>query len=118
MNVDFFPKKVYRCDCLADAIASCLTKKTYSYKNICEEVNNIDAEKIDDAKIYCIKCGENNEDIVLSCIDHMPMGIFSVQLNTNVPVFLIQTKNSCLTCIRKYLLENYFIFNHVTFKED
>ena len=118
MNVDFFPKKVYRCDCLADAIASCLTKKTYSFKDICEEVNKIDSEKIEETTIYCIKCGENNEDIVLSCIDHMPMGIFSVQLNTNVPVVLLQTKNSCITCIRKYLLENYFIFKYVTFKED
>ena len=118
MNVDFSPKKVYRCDCLGDAIASCLTKKTYSYKDICEEVNKKKREKIDGGKVYCVKCGENNEDIVISCIDHLSMGIFSVQLNTNVPVILLQTKNSCLTCIRKYLLENYYIFKHVTFKED
>ena len=118
MNVDFVPKKVYRCDCLADAIASCLTKKTYSYKNICEEINKIDSAKIDEGKIYCVKCGKNNDDIVCSCMSHMSMGIFSVQLNTNVPVVLLQTKNSCLTCIRKYLLENYYIFKHVTFKED
>ena len=118
MNVDFSPKKVYRCDCLGDAIASCVTKKTYSYKDICEEVNKIDCAKIDEGKVYCVKCGENNEDIVISCIDHLSMGIFCVQLNTNVPVILLQTKNSCLTCIRKYLLENYYIFKHVTFKED
>ena len=111
--VDFFPKKVYRCDCSGDAIASCFTKKTYLFKNICEEVN-----KIDGVKIYSAKCGENDEDIVLSCIDHMPMGIFAVQLNRNDAVILLETKNSCLTCIRKYLLENYYIFKHVTFKED
>ena len=118
MNVDFSPKKVYRCDCLGDAIASCLTKKTYSYKDICEEVNKIDYAKIDGGKVYCVKCGENNEDIVISCIDHLSMGIFPVQLNTNVPVVLLETKNSCLTCIRKYLLDNYYIFKHVTFKKD
>ena len=33
--VDFFPEIVYRCDCLADAIASCLSKETYSFKDIC-----------------------------------------------------------------------------------
>lgn len=111
--VDFFPKRVYSCDCLTEAVASCLSKKTYSFKNICEEVNKIDGEKI-----YSAKCGENNEDVVLSCNSHMPMGIFAVQVNANDAVILLETKNSCLTCIRKYLLENYYIFKHLVFKEN
>ena len=111
--VDFFPELVYRCDCLTDAIASCLSKETLSFKDICKEVNEIKG-----GRIYSVKCGENDKDVVLSCIDHMPMGIFAVQLTANDAVVLLETKNSCLTCIRKYLLENYYIFKHVIFKKD
>ena len=111
--VDFFPEIVYRCDCLADAVASCLSKETYSFKDICKEVNKIDGEKI-----YSVKCGENDRDVVLSCSNHMPMGIFAVQLSANDVVVLLETNNSCLTCIRKYLRENYYIFKHEIFKEN
>ena len=91
MNVDFFPRIVYYCDCLSDPVATCLNKKTYSFKNICEEINEINA-----GTIYSTKCGENDEDIMLSCINHLSMGIFA--------------------CIRKYLLENYYTFKHVIFR--
>ena len=110
---EFFPEIVYRCDCLAEAIASCLTKETYSLKDICEEVNKIDGEKI-----YSVKCGENERDVVLSCSYHMPMAIFAVESSANGVVLLDKTKNCCLTCIRKYLLENYYIFKHEIFKKN
>ena len=48
----------------------------------------------------------------------MPMGIFAVQLSANDAVVLLETKNSCLTCIRKYLRDNYYIFKHEVFKEN
>ena len=111
--VDFSPELVYRCDCLGDAIATCFAKKTLSFKDICNEVNKIDGDKI-----YSVKCGENDRDVVLSCSNHMPMGIFAVQLSANDAVVLLETKNSCLTCIRKYLRDNYYIFKHVIFKEN
>ena len=111
-SINFFPEIVYRCDCLVDPIASCLAKKTYSFKDICNEINEINGEKI-----YSVKCGEDDKDVVLSCSAHMPMGIFAVQLTANDAVVLLETKNSCLTCIRKYLRENYYLFKHVIFKE-
>ena len=111
-SINFFPELVYRCDCLADPIASCLSNKKYSFKDICNTINEINGEKI-----YSVKCGEDDKDIVLSCSGHMPMGIFAVQLSANDAVVLLETKNSCLTCIRKYLRENYFLFKHVIFKE-
>ena len=33
----FFPEKVYRCDCLAKAIASCLANEACSLKDIYEK---------------------------------------------------------------------------------
>lgn len=111
--VDFFPELVYRCDCLADPLASCLKKQTLSFKDICHEIN-----KIEGAKIYSVKCGENNKDVVLTCSGHMPMEVFAVQVNQNDAVVLLETKNSCLTCIRKYLRDNYYIFKHEIFKEE
>ena len=108
---EFFPEIVYRCDCLAEAIASCLTKETYSLKDICEEVNKIDGEKI-----YTVKCGENERDVVLTCRYHMPMSIFAVESSANGVVSL--DKNYCLQCIRKYLQQNYYIFEHEIFKKN
>ena len=109
--MDFCPEKVYRCDCLDETIASCLAKKTYSFKDICDAINEIKLEKI-----YSVKCGDDNKDIVLSCFDHMPMGIFAVQ-NENDSVVLLQNKKPCIICIRKYLRDNYYVFKHVIFKQ-
>ena len=109
MNLNFFLQIVYRCDCLADPIASCFAKKTYSLKDICDTINEIDGEII-----YCVKCGKDDKDIVLSCCRHMLLTIFT--LTEYDSVFLLQTIN-CSKCITKYLRENYFIFKHVIFKE-
>lgn len=109
----FFPEKVYRCDCLSEAIASCLANEVCSLMGIFEKVNQIDGEKI-----YCVKCGENEQYAVLSCSYHMPMAIFAVQSNANGVILLDKTKNCCLTCIRKYLQQNYYIFKHDIFKKN
>ena len=108
----FFPEIVYRCDCLADAITFCSAKETCSLKDICDEVNKIDGEKI-----YTVKCGENERDVVLSCRYHMPMSIFAAESSAN-GVVLLDTKNYCLQCIRKYLQQNYYIFKHEIFKKN
>ena len=103
----FFPKKVYRCDCLADVIAFCLTKQVYSLTGIFEQIN-----KIKGRKIYCARCGENNEDIVLSCKEHMPMVIFGYS-PTVIDVWCVKT--CCLMCTKRYLQQNYHIFRHDNF---
>ena len=51
----FFPQKVYRCDCLARVIASCLANEIYSLVDICVKVNQTIREKI-----YCVKCGKKS----------------------------------------------------------
>ena len=93
----FFPKKVYRCDCLTEVITSCLTNQVYSLTGICEKVN-----KIDGGKIFCARCGENNQYIVLSCREHS---------------ILDETEKCCLICIKNYLEKNYHIFGHENLKK-
>ena len=110
---NFFPEKVYRCDCLAEAIASCLANETYSLKDICQEVNKIDGEKV-----YCVKCGQNEQHVVLTCGYHMPMAIFAVESFLTGVVLVDKTKNCCLICIRKYLQEYYHIFQYEIFKKE
>ena len=109
----FFPEKVYRCDCLAEAIASCLANQACSLKDICQKVNEIDGEKI-----YCVKCGENEQHLVLSCGYHMPMAIFAIESFSTGTILLDKTKNCCLTRIRKYLQEMYHIFGHEILKKN
>ena len=107
----FFPEKVYHCDCLANVIASCLTNQVLSLTGICEKVNEIDGRKI-----YCVRCGENNQHIVLSCREHMPMVIFAY---SPTPISISdETEKCCLIRIKKYLEKNYHIFGHENFKKN
>ena len=87
-----FPEKVYRCDCLVKVIASCLANQAYSLMDICEKVNETDGEKI-----YCVKCGKNDQDVVLSCSYHMPMAIFAAESSSPITTSLSdETRNCCL----------------------
>ena len=70
----FFPQKVYWCACLGRVIASCLIDEIYSLADICKKVNETSYEKI-----YCVKCGENQQNAIFSCGDHMAMIIFAVE---------------------------------------
>ena len=110
----FFPEKVYRCDCLAEIIAFCFANKMHSLMDICQKVNETDGEKI-----YCVKCGENDQHVVLSCSYHMPMVIFAIESSSPITISLSdETRNCCLICIRKYLQEMYHIFRHENFKQN
>ena len=68
----FFPEKIYWCDCLTEVIRSCLTNQVHLLTGIFEKVNEIKGRQI-----YCVRCGKNNQHIVLSCREHMPMVIFA-----------------------------------------
>ena len=109
----FFPQKVYRCDCLAPVIASCLTNEIYSLTGICTKLNQTTGRKI-----YCVKCGENRQNAIFSCTEHMPMVIFGVETlqSTGTISLRDETKNYCSICVKKYLQENYYFFEHVNFK--
>ena len=108
----FFPEKVYRCDCLAQIIASCLANKIHSLMDVCEKVNETDGEKI-----YCVKCGQNDQHVVLSCSYHMPMVIFDVKSSSSSSISLSdKTRNCCLICIKNFLQQMYYIFGYENFK--
>ena len=108
---DFFPKAVYFCDCLQENIDNCL--KPCSLQDICNEIN-----KSDDTLIYCVRCGDEKQDIVFSCCNHMVMGTYTVALNRkNVTVIENTTGHYCLSCIKKYLVEKYYTFNCQIFHE-
>ena len=109
----FFPQKVYRCDCLARVIASCLANEIYSLMDICLKVNQTIRKKI-----YCVKCGENKENVIFSCTDHMPIVIFAVETSQSTGIISLrdETKTYCPICVKKYLQEMYYFFGHVNFK--
>ena len=94
-----FPNKVYHCSCVSLEIKLCLVNGQYSLKDICKKLN----ETIDDKKIYCSKCGDDLQNVIFSCVNHMQIVILScTQVGTYVE--LTETaKNSCKICIKKYL---------------
>ena len=110
----FFPEKVYRCACLGRVIASCLVDEIYSLADICKKVDETNCEKI-----YCVRCGENKQNAIFSCGDHMAMIIFAVETyntqssdqTTGTISFSDKTKTYCPICVRKYL----YRFEHVNF---
>ena len=97
----FFPEKVYRCTCLRRIIASCLADEIYCLTDICEKVDETVRKKI-----FCVKCGENEQNVIFSCCNHMPVIIVETD----------ETKSYCRTCIRRYLQRKYYHFDHVNFK--
>ena len=109
----FFPEKVYRCDCLARVITSCLANEIYSLVDICIKVNQTICKEI-----YCVKCGENRQNAIFSCTDHMPMVIFAVETSQSTDTISLrdETKTYCSICVKKYLQKMYYFFEHINFK--
>ena len=94
-----FPNKVYHCPCVNLEIKLCLVNGQYSLKDICKKLN----QTIDDKKIYCSKCGDDLQNVVFSCVNHMQLVIFSVKQDGCYVELDEMTKNSCKYCIKKYL---------------
>ena len=114
----FFPQKVYRCSCLKNVIASCLLDKIYSFNGICHKVNQTVREKT-----FCTKCGENKQDVVFTCAEHIPMVILSVEMSQSSDgqtsyYFRDETKTYCRNCVRICLRQMYYYFEHVTFQKN
>ena len=112
----FFPQKIYRCGCLAHVITSCLLNEIYSFMDICIKVNQTIREKV-----YCVKCGENEQNVIFSCRDHIPMVIFGVETSKSADGETIislrdESKTYCPICVKKCLQEIYYLFEHVNFK--
>ena len=124
MNLkNFFPKKVYHCSCLNSVIISCLLDGIYSLGDICKEINQF---KTNLMKIYCVKCGDNNEDVVFSCTQHMAIVIFSVKMHApeklpdkatddcNIEL-TDETKTYFAKCVKKYLQKMYYHYHCTNF---
>ena len=108
--IDFFPKTVYYCDCLKNIIKKCL--KPCSLQHICDEINDCNG-----IIVYCARCGDNKEDVVFSCADHLLMGTFTAQF-LNGKVTVIETNRKyCFCCIKKNLQEKYYNYNSEIFKK-
>ena len=95
---DFFPEKVYHCSCLSLNVKLCLVNGNYSFIDICNEINQTSGEKI-----FCSRCGDNKQYVILSCLKHMALVVFSQQISDDYVELTIQTKDKCLRCIKNYL---------------
>ena len=118
----FFPKKVYRCACLGQIITSCLHHGVYALSDIIDEIKQ--AECNETKKIFCVKCGQHNENVVFSCADRMSILIIVAMCynctelpnETNVTVDMFNgAKTYCCGCIRKYLREMYHYYHFLNF---
>ena len=108
---NFYPKTVYFCDCLKMVIDEC--EKGSSLQDFCNEINDKNSTG---NCIYSVKCGNNKQDNVFSCLNHIPMGTFNIQHMAN-SVRQLETLNEsfCLICIKKYLRLKY---NNFLFKSN
>ena len=118
----FFPRKVYRCACLGSVITSCLHDGIYALADICDEISQTQCTK--SKKVYCAKCGKNNQNVVFSCADHMAMLIIAVKRydctvlpnKKSVTIdFYDESKTYCCGCIKKYLQEMYYYYHFLNF---
>ena len=98
-----FPNKVYHCPCVNLEIKLCLVNGHYSLKHIVKKLN----QKVDDQKIYCSKCGDDLQDVIFSCAEHMNLVIFSTKEVDGYFELDKKVKNSCKYCLKKYLKEAY-----------
>ena len=95
-----FPKKVYHCSCVNLEIKLCLVNGDYSLKDICKKLNEV----VGGRKIYCSKCGDNMEDVIFPCTEHMSLVDYGC------------SKNFCLRCIKKYLQEAFhYCYDYTSF---
>ena len=98
-----YPKTVYFCNCLKMVMEKC--KKGCSLQDLCNEINNNDTG---DNIIYCSKCGDDKQDVIFSCTNHLAMGTFVIQYVENDAITMqMKDKLFCLSCIKRYLRKNY-----------
>ena len=112
---NFFPQRVYHCSCLHSIIISCLVDGIYSLGDICHQIRQVNTAI---KKIYCAKCGDDKQDVIFSCCDHMSMIIFSVKSSDKTTASIYcndETKNYCIKCVKKYLQTMYYRYQHTNF---
>ena len=103
---NFYPKTVYFCNCLKMVMEKC--EKGCSLQHLCNQIND---NNTDDNVIYCAKCGDGKQNVVLSCWNHIPMATFVIQYTANNACAMQVTDGHfCLCCIKRYLRKNYYKF--------
>ena len=113
----FFPKKVYRCACLGKVISSCFQHGIYALSDIIDEIKETECTE---TKIFCVKCGQHDENVVFSCADHMSVLVIvamrykctELPNETNITV---SGQTYCRGCIRKCLREMYYYYHFLNF---
>ena len=118
----FFPRKVYRCPCLANVITSCLHDGIYALADILDEIKQ--TKCTESTRIFCVKCGKDDQNVVFSCGDHMSILVVSAKMygctelpnNKNLTIHLFDgLKTYCCGCVRKYLREMYYYYHVINF---
>ena len=103
---NFYPKTVYFCNCLKIVIEKC--EKGCSLQDLCNQINDNDTGS---NIIYCARCGDSKQDVVLSCCGHKPMATFVIQYTANnARTMQVTDRHFCLSCIKRYLRRNYYKF--------
>ena len=118
----FFPRKVYRCACLGQIITSCLHDGVYALADIIDEIRCVQPSET--KKIFCVKCGLNDQHVVFTCSDHMAILIIVAKrydctelpnLKNATVNILNEEKTFCCGCVRRYLREMYHYYHFINF---
>ena len=97
-----FPNKVYHCSCVSFTVKLCLVDGNYSFESI---IKRLLKEKLKE-KIFTVKCGYANEDVVFSCRRHM---------NFKTVCEDYHGSNSCKKCLRSFLQTMYVRYDYTNF---
>ena len=90
-----YPNKVYYCPCIKIDVMLCLVNGDYSLKDITQKIKKSSVNRL----FYCCKCGNDNRNVIFSCVNHMRLNTFLIgdeHLSDD-------HKKNCKHCIKKYL---------------
>ena len=94
-----YPNKVYYCPCLKIDVMMCLVNGDYSLKDITTRLLQSKAKKL----FYCTRCGDDRQNVIFSCTDHMKLKTFLVGDGHLSDAH----RNNCRNCLKKYLRTAY-----------
>ena len=120
---DFFPKKVYRCPCVLPAVKHCFKNDEYSLCEILESDKSFDyGERLPFSEIFCTKVGNEKEDCLIVCIEHLRIILISkrkfkrtTEDYENGLVIPIFDEPYCRGCVKKYMRQLFSYFYFVNF---
>ena len=120
----FFPKRVYRCSCLHDAIKECFDNGEWSIADIVCYLKDIDSKNLLSTRIFSTRVGENKEHCLFTCEAHLKIILLSVEKNTctssededTVCVEYSDKKELyCKSCLKQQMRLLYYYFYFVKF---